>query len=142
MGKDSPEAPKKLGRLVRPSCRANSNEAHATDQEAAEDHEPAAPHVNPPPSKKQLPNNNWRVAHAVRSRDQTLQRISSEKAHLSQKIDSLQMSLTNQKAAVKVLTARLFVCYNNLAPRGTSVHVEPASNEPLKRANQITSTII
>ena len=38
--------------------------------------------------------------------------------------------------------ARLVVYYNDLDPRGTHVKVEPASNTPLNRANQITSTII
>ena len=106
MGRDLTEAKrKKIGRVARPDCRTNPDEAHKAHQEAAEAHEAAVPHVDPPPPpKKHWPDDNWRVARAVRSRDQTLQRISSEKAHLSQKIDSLQMSLTNQKAAVKVPT--------------------------------------
>ena len=93
----------KIGRPVR---RANSNAAHEDHQEAAENPAPAVAPVDPPPPrpKKQRPDNNWRVARAVRSRDRTLERRASETAHLSQKIDSLQKSLRNQKAAVKVLT--------------------------------------
>merc|ERR1712153_172627 len=93
----------KIGKPVR---RAGSYAASEEHQEAAEHPEPAVPEADPPPPrpKKQRPDDNWRVARAVRSRDRTLERRASETAHLSQKIDSLQKSLTNQKAAVKALT--------------------------------------
>ena len=96
----------KIGRLTKSCRRTNPDEAPEEHQEAAEHLEPAVPEVDPPcpQPKKQRPDDNWHVARAVRSRDQTLQRRASEKAHLSQKVDSLQTSLTNQKAAVKVLT--------------------------------------
>jgi hypothetical protein len=90
-------------------------QTNQASQEAAraagvqEDHEPVAPHVDPPPPKKQRPDDNWRVARAVRSRDQTLQRMSSEKGDLSNKIDSLQRSLAKQKTAVKCLKNRQHV---------------------------------
>jgi hypothetical protein len=106
-GKQYPGGKKtKIGRQPR---RATSEQAYQAAQEAAraagvqEDHEPVAPHVDPPPPKKQRPDDNWRVARAVRSRDQTLQRMSSQKADLSNRIDSLQKSLANQKTAVKCL---------------------------------------
>ena len=68
----------KIGRLAQPRRRTDRDEAPEEHQEAAEHPEPAVPEADPPPPrpKKQRPDDNWRVARAVRSRDrrQTLAR--------------------------------------------------------------------